>query len=547
MSFGARFGQLVRRYRELEEKSAKELALAAFGDEAKRSRISELENGKVANPQAKTIYALCKVLGISPEEVEACRKPPTKDVGQAQADLDQLRDERGSLTAALDAVRDLSRSQLETLARRFDIDQPEAMRDGDISALLEKKAAEYRAYKTQIDNIDERVAGLGNLKAAAQEAAERLDFEEVENLLSMVHTTELEIAWDTASLRADNALLRGRTKDAFTIISAAADAFAAIDPIEPAQRRIASEDRLFQHGLRYGSNGILLSEEMLCTAIEHLSEEDHRHILAGAQNRLGIALRERAARTNKKGRVEILTRAVNAFEAALIVVTETDYPHYWAFTKSNLGAALQERGLQVGGWEGLNQIADGVNAFRASVGVFNISTEPDEHAGMLNNLGNGLINESRNTKGKRGSELLAEAIDVFRTALSIRADLATPLRWAMTQDNLGNALSYQGSRTGGEEGAKLLAEAVTAYLATLRVYTEAEHPVQWAITQNNLAIAELAIADHETCADPRSHLEAALAHVGKALQVFDPEHMPYNFEKATRLRDSIAAKLAAFE
>ena len=50
--------------------------------------------------------------------------------------------------------------------------------------------------------------------------------------------TELDIAASTAELRADNALLRGRVEDAYRMLSAAADSFAAVDPLEPARRRV---------------------------------------------------------------------------------------------------------------------------------------------------------------------------------------------------------------------------------------------------------------------------------------------------------------------
>ena len=135
----------------------------------------------------------------------------------------------------------------------------------------------------------------------------------------------------------------------------------------------------------------------------------------------------------------------------------------------------------------------------------------------------------------------------YRAALRVLTEAAHPVVWAGTQNNLGAALQTQGERTGGAAGAALLAEAVTAYRAALRVYTEAAHPVDWATAMRNFAIAEVARADHDTCADPRPHLEAALAHVTAALGVYDPEHMPYAHGRATVLRDGIAARLAGLD
>ena len=63
------------------------------------------------------------------------------------------------------------------------------------------------------------------------------------------------------------------------------------------------------------------------------------------------------------------------------------------------------------------------------------------------------------------------------------------------------------------------------------------------MTRENMALAEQAIADHDGTADPVAHLQAALDHVEAALTVYDPVHMPYNYEKATRLRDRLRARL----
>lgn len=75
MSFGARFGQLVKRRRGIEGMSLKDLAIAAFDDEGRKSNLSDLENGKIKNPQAKTVDALVVALNIPAEELSACYDP----------------------------------------------------------------------------------------------------------------------------------------------------------------------------------------------------------------------------------------------------------------------------------------------------------------------------------------------------------------------------------------------------------------------------------------------------------------------------------------
>ena len=146
--------------------------------------------------------------------------------------------------------------------------------------------------------------------------------------------------------------------------------------------------------------------------------------------------------------------------------------------------------------------------------------------------------------GRRyGGTGLQRGQDLLTQVLTNDLRHADDLLWAAGMNAL--AIGYQnlGIRTGGSEGAALLGQAVSAYRAALEVYTRADYPVDWAITQVNLAIAEVSLAQHDSCTDPAPHLRAALAHVEAALEVFDPEHMPYDHQKATDLRDRLRAAL----
>lgn len=69
MSFGEIFGNLVKTRRGIEGMTQQALAVAAFGDESFKTRISELENGKVAKPQPKTVDAIAVALGIDDETI----------------------------------------------------------------------------------------------------------------------------------------------------------------------------------------------------------------------------------------------------------------------------------------------------------------------------------------------------------------------------------------------------------------------------------------------------------------------------------------------
>ena len=69
-SFGVCFGRLVREKRR--GWTQEYLAEQIWCDPSRKSLISDLERGKIDNPQQKTRAALIEVLGIKPEEIAAC-------------------------------------------------------------------------------------------------------------------------------------------------------------------------------------------------------------------------------------------------------------------------------------------------------------------------------------------------------------------------------------------------------------------------------------------------------------------------------------------
>ncbi|MEX0408378.1 helix-turn-helix transcriptional regulator [Aquibium sp. LZ166] len=281
-------------------------------------------------------------------------------------------------------------------------------------------------------------------------------------------------------------------------------------------------------------------------ALEVRTRADHPVDWAMTQNNLGAALRERGSRTGGAEGEGLLGQAVAAYRAALEVRTRADHPVDWAMTQNNLGAALQEQGRRTAGAEGAGLPGQAVDAYSAALEVFTRADHPVAWATTQNNLGNALRAQCARTSGgepANGAALLGQAVAAYRAALEVHTRADHPVAWATTQNNLGNALSNQGERTGGAEGAELLGQAVAAYRAALEVRTRADHPVDWAMTQENLALTHMSLADHDSCADPVPHLRAALTHVEAALEVFDAEHMPYNHQNATALRDRLRARL----
>ncbi|GLT10621.1 tetratricopeptide repeat protein [Sulfitobacter porphyrae] len=521
------FAALIKRKRGEARLTQETLAQDVFGDSARKADISRLENAKVANPQEATVQKICTALNISAAEMEPIRQ--------------------SRLSAAqLDQIPTLSREELENLATRFQIDDVFDRTDADLRQLLTQKATEYRALKAEVDAIPDTMKRLSNLKADAQDAIARLDLDEVENLMTLVHATELEEAAKSAEIRANNALLRGRVDQAFTLLSSAADSFAAVDPLAPARIRILGYcETLFKHGLRYGGDGIPKASQIVSDILTAELKEMDTWLWAAGQNALAITLGNQGTRSDGLEGADLLAKAVTAYRSALDVCTRQDHPVQWATTQNNLGNALREQGTRTDGLKGADLLAQAVTSYRAALEVRTRQDHPEQWATTQNNLGNALQAQGIRTDGPKGADLLAEAVTAYRAALEVRTRQDHPVQWAGAQNNLGNALKQQGTRTAGPKGADLLAQAVTAYRAALEVRTRQDHPVDWAETQYNIAITQRDLSHNGSCTDPRAALEAALMAVDDALTVFDPDHISYYHAKASRPRDNILADIAA--
>ncbi|MEL6451015.1 MAG: helix-turn-helix domain-containing protein [Pseudomonadota bacterium] len=569
------FGALIKRKRGEARLTQETLAGDVFGDGARKADISRIENGKMT-PQEATIQKLCTALHISPAEMEPIR--------QARPAAEQLAN-----------IPALSREELQNLAARFGLESPFDMPDVELRRQLTLKADEHRALQSEVDGIDDGLERLSNLKAAAQDAINRVDLDEVEEVLARVQEVEKEEAAKTGELRADNALLRGKLDQAYALLSDAADAFKIIDPVEPARRRHDYMQRLYSHGLRYGGPGMGLASRMIAEAIELCprsknaqvwamcknasaialqnqgtrtdgpqgadllaqavaayraalevrTRADHPVDWATTQNNLGTALRNHGTRTDGPYGAELLAEAVAAYRAALDVRTRVDHPVRWAMTQNNLGNALSDQGIRTDGPQGADLLAEAVAAYRAALEVYTRADHPVDWATTQNNLGIALQNQGIRTDGPQGADLLAEAVAAYRAALEVRTRADHPVQWAVTQNNLGTAWQDQGTRTDGPQGADLLAEAVAAYRGALEIRTRADHPVDWAETQESIAIALRARAARADAVAPRADLTAALAAVDGALEVYDPEHLSYRHGNATRVRNLILAALDA--
>jgi transcriptional regulator with XRE-family HTH domain len=129
-----------------------------------KARISDIERGKIANPQAKTVDALCVALNISREERAACHAAP--------------------------AAR-LPPRLLEKLASHFGRDMPDATEE-ELEAFLMAKADEFREMRERLKTLAETEGRISELINAADAALGEGDFGTADDLLKEAEAVQLQ-------------------------------------------------------------------------------------------------------------------------------------------------------------------------------------------------------------------------------------------------------------------------------------------------------------------------------------------------------------------
>ncbi len=359
-------GALIKAKRGQAKITQETLALDVFGDSTRKGDISRIENAKTT-PQEATLQKLCVALNISDAEML-----PIRTGGASAKQLDQ--------------IPTLSRDQLELLAARFEIEKAHDKGDDELRHLLNDKAEEYRNLRHQIAALDDAHSEIAEIKAAAEQAASDLDFEKVETLLEVADVADTAISAQTKMTRATNMLMLGRIEKAYDILSAVADSFRSVDPKLPAQFRLELEDQLYQHGLRYGSDGMAYSERMIRDALSQLDETTQPVLWASAQNSLAIALKDQGTRTSGAEGAALLAQSVTAYQSALRIHTEAEHPVHWAATQNNLAAALQEQGTRTSGPEGAALLAESVTSYQSALRIYTEAEHPVQWAMIQENM-----------------------------------------------------------------------------------------------------------------------------------------------------------------
>lgn len=498
-----------------------DLSEQIFGTRDRKGDISKLENGRVPNPQAKTVALICGALGISPEEVDALKTDADRAL---DGTVERLLHENAALTKKLKVSEALAIALAYEYAEGTPTEFDAAMA-GLRNAL--QVAADARAKGRLPSNVDdaltEIIARVDALNDAGEIEAATAALQDEEERASAGLARLYDKGLAQAVLTRDVDLAVSYEVKRVTLETPDPAAFyGALDTIR--QRR---QDNGRDKGLAFDLEvAIALGD----TLHNYATTDEERGIALGNK---AVALGILGERLQSPGP---LATAVETFEKLLKVFTRDAFPEHWATTQNNLGNALRTLGDRQDDPDALTRA---LSAFQAALEVLTRDALPLDWAMTQNNLGSAL-----QTLGDRKDdpEALARAIAAYEAALEVRTRDTLPLDWALTQNNLGTTLGSLGVR---QDDLEALTRAITTFEAALEVHTRDTLPLDWAMTTVNVANAQRSRARLLSGDGARRALKAALSRVEDALTVYSPENTPYDHGTATRLRDGILADLDA--
>ncbi|MEQ9674006.1 MAG: hypothetical protein RLO10_06050, partial [Roseovarius indicus] len=235
----------------------------------------------------------------------------------------------------------VSLADLQNLTHEFGEDAPRTV--AEIMIFLRSKAEDMARLSRQIVELKGLSDKVDNIAGAAAKAIDRRNLDEARRLLDSAREVQadllhkpLEINAALMEKTAEIDLIEGRADDAYRILSAAADSFAAVDPLEPARRRFSYARQLYFHGRRYGGTGLARAIDMLRhPALDGLRDADPG-LWGKVQNNLAAALMDQGTRTGGTEGAAMLAKAVGAYGESLTIRTRENHPMHWARTQNNL-------------------------------------------------------------------------------------------------------------------------------------------------------------------------------------------------------------------
>jgi len=433
-----------------------------------KSRISELETGKIGNPQTKTVDALCVRLNISREERSACYSTST-----------------ASLPPKL----------LEKLALHFGHDLPNS-KEGELEAFLVAKAEEFWEMRGRLKSLAESENRISELINSADAALVEGKFKSADALLEEAEEVQLQsstiVALNRQSRlrieRGNASLVAGNVTEAADHFIRSSRYYLGVDPEVEASNRHECANLLRYYGYRYRSHEALYAAQ---TELEQnlgiLNTDDHAEKWCEAKSALGgvswrlsqfdipenasfhleeakrhcedvralcsrkylpknfvIATFDLATVQSDRHHVDSeeeyetnLQSALSLQLSALPFISKSEDSRGWGIVQHNLACSYIH--LSDVRTDKEKSVADIENAIRHAELSFEVRNPEDSlqyWVASCRTLGEALINMSRYSINSDADNFIRRASDVLHRAVAMISSVEHPHQWAEIQEQL---------------------------------------------------------------------------------------------------------------
>jgi transcriptional regulator with XRE-family HTH domain len=463
--FGVLFGRLIREKRGVEGLSQDGLADKA---DLTKARISEIETGKIANPQAKTVDALCVALNISRRERAACHHAPA--------------------TA-------LPPRLLEKLARHFGQDMPDASED-ELEAFLVAKAAEFSEMRKRLEKMAEAEGRISELIRAANAALGEGDFITADDLLREAEAVHLETTTVVAMQkqaelrieRANAALVNGEIAVAASHLERSSHYFSGIDVTLEAANRHECANLLRAYGYRYKNSETLYAARVsLHRNLDIWKQDNHGEKWCMTKNALGGVSVRLSQFDIAENAISHLIEAKGHYEDVRACCSETFLPKTFATAGLDLANMYSNRLLVQSDEEYVPNVQFALGLQLSSLRFILKKDDPRSWGIVQHNLGCTYINLSNiRTDDAKSALDIDSAIHHLEQSFEVRNPDDSLQYWVASCRSMGEALLNMSTYSVTKDPSSYIQRASQILHAAHAKISPTEHPHQWAEIQHQL-------------------------------------------------------------
>jgi transcriptional regulator with XRE-family HTH domain len=464
--FGVLFGRLVREKRGIEGLSQDGLAEQAG---LTKARISDIETGKIAKPQAKTVDALCVALNISREERAACHSAPASG---------------------------LPSRLLEKLARHFGRDMPDATEE-ELEAFLMAKAEEFRDMRERLEKLAETEGRISELIKAANAALGEGDFETADDLLKEAEAVQLQSSTvvalkKQAELRIERgnaALVNGDVAVAAGHFERSSRYFSGVDAELEAGNRHECATLLRYYGYRYKSPEALYEARSASQKnLDIWRQEAQTEKWCQTKNALGGVSWRLSQFDVPENAMSHLADAKSHYEDVRALCSEEFLPKMSATASVDLANVYSDRRLAKSDEEYEKNLQFGLSLQLSALRFISKSNDARSWGILQHNLGCSYINLSnaRTEKAKSAADI-ENAIRHLESSFEVRNPEDGLQYWVASCRSLGEALLDMSTHSATSDAAAYVRRASDVLHQAAARISPSEHPHQWAEIQEQLA------------------------------------------------------------